>query len=92
MNEEIETVKLDPVASASCSVTANVSDFLVIQTMRRYGGSFVVALAEAAARADEENLNRIKQAWPEYWASYTAMANLPKSQNAPCERPTGHEH
>ena len=39
--------------------------------MRKYGGSFVKALAEAALRADDDNLRRIKTAWPEYWAKYS---------------------
>ncbi len=32
------------------------------------------ALAEAAYRADGENLRRIKAAWPEYWAQYQCWA------------------
>lgn len=44
-----------------------------IKAMRSYGGSFVQALAEAAVRADETNLERIKTAFPEYWLQYQAM-------------------
>lgn len=52
------------------------ADHEVIRAMRKYGGSFVVALAHAAAQADTENLRRIKTAWPEYWMQYTAVAAM----------------
>jgi len=45
-------------------------DYWTIEAMTKYGGSFVKALAEAARRADPQNLARIKTAWPEYWAEY----------------------
>lgn len=51
----------------------SVSDLDVILAMRKYGGSFVRALAEAALRADDSNLARIKTAWPDYWEKYRAM-------------------
>lgn len=47
---------------------------MVIETMRAYGGSFVSALAEAARRADSNNLQRIKNTWPDYWKQYANMA------------------
>ena len=50
-----------------------LDDFYVIRAMSRYGGSFVRQLAEAARYADDNNLARIKQTWPEYWAQYTEM-------------------
>ncbi len=53
---------------------ANVEDFDVIHAMRKFGGGFVSRLAEAAQRADLENLRRIKATWPEYWAQYEEMA------------------
>lgn len=49
-------------------------DFYVIRAMRKYGGSFVQALGEAAAQADDKNLWRIKVTWPEYWDKYAAIA------------------
>lgn len=49
-------------------------DLKVIEAMEKYGGSFVVALAQAARRADADNLARIKATWPEYWQQYTEMA------------------
>jgi len=41
--------------------------------MVKYGGGFVKSLAEAAMRADSDNLRRIKEAWPEYWEKYSAL-------------------
>lgn len=54
-----------------------LSDSTVIKAMRQWGGGFVSALAEAATRADSDNLRRIKEAWPEYWQKYSDMANVP---------------
>jgi len=42
--------------------------------MMEYGGSFVRKLGAAALVADQQNLNRIKSTWPEYWEQYTRMA------------------
>jgi hypothetical protein len=51
-----------------------VRDFDVARTMIEYGGSFVRKLGAAALVADQQNLNRIKATWPEYWEQYTRMA------------------
>jgi len=45
----------------------------VCRGMRKYGGHFVLALAEALVQADEDNTKRIKNTWPEYWAKYLDM-------------------
>ena len=45
-------------------------DYWTIEAMAKYGGSFVKALAEAARRADPQNLAKIKSTWIEYWAEY----------------------
>ena len=50
------------------------ADLKVIEAMEKYGGSFVVALAQAARRADTINLAKIKSTWSEYWQQYTDMA------------------
>ena len=55
-----------------------VKDVDVIEALEQLGGGFVSALGAAARRADEDNLRRIKQAWPEYWARYTALAEKAK--------------
>lgn len=48
-------------------------DHATIDKMLEYGGSFVKALALAANMADDENLQKIKDTWPEYWQKYTEM-------------------
>lgn len=66
-----------------------LDDGAVIEAMRRWGGGFVKALAEAATIADSDNLRRIKSAWPEYWQRYSDMANdeseLTRSRNKTME-------
>jgi len=52
----------------------NAKDCATIAAMDRWGGGFVQALAQAARRADAENLRRIKRAWPEYWRQYGEMS------------------
>ena len=51
-----------------------VTDKKTIETMMEYGGSFVRKLGAAALVADDQNLRRIKNTWPEYWDQYTRMA------------------
>ena len=52
-----------------------MTDKKTIETMMEYGGSFVRKLGAAALVADDQNLRRIKNTWPEYWDQYTRMAN-----------------
>jgi hypothetical protein len=52
----------------------NDEDLHTIEKMRQYGGSFVKALADLAARADHVNLQKIKDTWPEYWKEYSELA------------------
>ena len=58
----------------AAAATATASDYAVIEAMSKRGGAFVRALAEAARVADPENLARIRDKWPEYWAEYTRIA------------------
>ena len=51
-----------------------MTDKKTIETMMEYGGSFVRKLGAAALVADQQNLNRIKATWPEYWSQYERMA------------------
>ena len=51
-----------------------MKDFDVARTMIEYGGSFVRKLGAAALVADQDNLAKIKNAWPDYWAQYGRMA------------------
>ena len=57
-------------------------DFWVMRAMKKYGGSFVQALGEAATRADDNNLRRIKSTWPRYWAKYSVLGLKLRSDEA----------
>ena len=46
----------------------------VTGAMKVFGGSFVVALSDAMRRADQDNLRRLKDAFPEYWKQYKEMS------------------
>ena len=48
----------------------NDRDIWTIDAMEQQGGSFVKALGALVRHADLNNLDRIKEAWPEYWAEY----------------------
>ena len=48
----------------------NDEELKVVDTMAKYGGSFVKALAEAFYRADMINIQKLKNAFPEYWEQY----------------------
>lgn len=48
-----------------------MDDSKVIENMENFGGGFVKALAQAARKADLENLQRIKTAFPELWERYS---------------------
>ena len=45
-------------------------DFWTLKAMAKYGGGFVKQLAMAGMQADDNNIRRIQNAWPEYWAEY----------------------
>jgi hypothetical protein len=47
-------------------------DLEVVEFMRKTGGGFVSRLAEAWARADNDNEARLRAAFPEIWAHYSA--------------------
>lgn len=48
--------------------------------MQAYGGSFVKYIGMAARNADPQNLQKIKDTWPEYWAKYSEMAKGMQNQ------------
>jgi hypothetical protein len=52
------------------------ADDRTLDAMTRYGGSFVVALAEACRRADVVNFVRLQTAFPELFEEYRALAEL----------------
>lgn len=45
-------------------------DYFTIDAMEKWGGSFVKLLGALARHADDENLQKIKDTWPKYWALY----------------------
>ncbi len=48
-------------------------DHWTLKAMQNFGGGFVKQLAEACRHADANNLQRIKDAFPEYWKQYEDM-------------------
>jgi hypothetical protein len=50
--------------------------------MQTWGGSFVKALSQCIVLADPDNLEKIKLAWPDYWAKYSARAEKIKGEEA----------
>jgi len=52
------------------------TDYQIVEAMRRYGGHFARALAEAAVRADPQNYATLKRAFPELWAEYAHVVQL----------------
>ena len=44
------------------------------EAMQRHGGGFVKLLGAALARADPNNKDRIREAFPDYWQQYRSIA------------------
>lgn len=56
-------------------------DYWTLEAMRKFGRGFVKQLGLAGAQADNDNLQRMKNAWPEYWKQYEGMgASLRKKK------------
>jgi len=53
-----------------------VDDNEIVNAMWRYGGGFVSGLGKLWYSADADNKQRLKTAFPEYWAKYAALAKL----------------
>jgi hypothetical protein len=45
-------------------------DYLILDAMSKYGGSFVKQLATLAHHADSENFTKLKTAFANYWTQY----------------------
>lgn len=45
----------------------------VAQAMERFGGGFASALGIALGRADDDNLIKIYNTWPDLWEQYLQM-------------------
>jgi hypothetical protein len=48
--------------------------YVVARAMSMYGGGFVKKLGELILLADPANLEKIKNAFPEYWEKYSNMS------------------
>lgn len=53
----------------------------IIAAMIRYGGSFAIAIAQAATVADQDNLLTLKKAFPLMWVHYAMMANFSRDNS-----------
>lgn len=51
-----------------------IKDVDVFVAMKTHGGSFVCALGHAALLGDSKNREKIKQAFPDTWEKYAAIA------------------
>ena len=51
----------------------NEEEFKVIESMRKYGGSFIKSLSECFSYADITNFRKLKNAFPEYWEKYKKL-------------------
>lgn len=52
----------------------NNEQLKVVETMEKYGGSFVQALAQCFYRADPINFEKLLKTFPEYWNQYEEMS------------------
>lgn len=65
------TDKLAGVFLSQLDILADENEkYIVAENMEKYGGGFVKALGYALLRADKNNTQRIKKAFPEYWEQY----------------------
>lgn len=48
----------------------DANEMAVVDTMEKYGGSFVKALAEAFRHADRYNFLKLQTAFMQYWKEY----------------------
>ena len=53
-------------------------EFIIVETMEKYGGSFVKHLGILFRYADTENFKKLKVAFFSYWLEYEKMANKKK--------------
>ena len=53
-------------------------DYLILDAMQKYGGSFVKQLATLAYLADSTNFEKLKVTFSNYWVEYERF--LPKTR------------
>lgn len=56
----------------------NETELQIVESMEKYGGAFVKALANAMRHADHINRAKIISTWPGYWERYEGMVNKKK--------------
>lgn len=56
-------------------------DLNTITAMSRFGGRFASALANAFLRADGDNFQRLKNAFPEMWEMYSEIGKSTKDED-----------
>lgn len=64
----------EPAATDKPEPIAPASESDAIEAMQKYGGSFTAALGVAWSRADEDNRQRLRKAFPELLVEYTKLA------------------
>jgi len=52
----------------------------VIDAMENYGGSFVRALSACIRSADDANIQKLHDAFPEYWGKYCKLAGISENE------------
>lgn len=57
-------------------------DHEVVEMMARYGGGFVKTLSACFFHADDDNVRRLKVAFPEYWSQYEELADMRRKADA----------
>lgn len=56
-------------------------DFWTTQAMFTYGGSFVCRLGHLFLSADDDNREKIKATWPDYWSKYASLGQSLKAED-----------
>ena len=51
-----------------------VTDYEIVNAMIKYGGGFVSDLGKLYYKADSNNQEKLKLAFPEYWKQYKNIA------------------
>lgn len=52
----------------------NERDYRIIESMEKYGGSFVKALSKCFRLADNNNYKILRESFPNYWETYEEFA------------------
>lgn len=62
-------------------IKMKTEDLNAITAMSRFGGGFASTLAQAFLRADDDNFQRLKNAFPEMWEMYSEIGKSEKDQD-----------